>query len=122
MPVAGVTGTVTRTLITQVLLGANVPCAKESDVSPALGVKVGVPQPEVVALGGAATSMLPGTVGRVSEKLRPVRVDGVGLVKTKVSVEEPPGTVLLGEKALASVTWAGSTIDAMRAELEKSLL
>ena len=122
MPVVGVVGTVTLTLRLHVLLGAMEPFEKVNDVAPALGEKVGLPQPDVVAPGTADTTIAPGAAGRLSEKLTPAIVDDVGLAREKLSVAEPPATVAAGAKALAIVTCAGSMIEAMRAELEKSLL
>ena len=113
----------TLTLMVQVLLGASVPLENDSEAAPPVGAKVGVPHPEVEALGGLATVMAPGEVGRVSVKLTPVMVTEVGFVIVKVRVETPPATVELGENALAMVTLAaGSIMDATRAPVEKSLL
>src|SRR5579859_1711584 len=98
------------------------PLEKVSELAPAPGENVGVPQPEVAAFGVAATTMLPGEVGRLSEKLTPETPEAVGLLMTKVRVELPPVGVELGEKALAIVSWVGSMIEAITAEVEKSLL
>jgi hypothetical protein len=47
VPDVGAEGTLTLKLIVQVLLGAIVPLENEIEVAPAVGAKVGVPQPEV---------------------------------------------------------------------------
>ena len=102
------TGTVTFTLMVQVPFAAIVPFEKESETAPAVGAKVGVPHPEVDALVGLATTIAPGLVGRVSVKLTPVSVTGVGLVSVKVSVEIPLTVVGSGLKLFAIVTTDGS--------------
>ena len=122
MPVVGEAGTITFRLRLQVLLAAIDPFEKVKDAAPATGEKVGLPQPEATALGVGATNMAPGEVGKLSEKLTPDTADEVGLTREILSVAEPPATVALGENALAMVTWAGSTIEMTRAELEKSAL
>ena len=107
------TGTVTFTLIVQLPFAAMVPFENERDVAPALGAKVGVPQPEVDAFVGLATTIAPGfvgVVGRVSVKLRPVCVTGVGFVNVKVRVDMPPTLVGSGLKFFAIVTAVGSRI------------
>ena len=53
----GVPGTLTRTLTVQLLLAATVPLANDSDVAPAAGAKVGVPQPDVEYVAGLATTI-----------------------------------------------------------------
>jgi hypothetical protein len=90
---------VTLTVTVQVPLAAIVPPEKLSDVLPAAGAKVGEPQPEVEALGVAATC---NPAGNVSVKATPVRVVlAFGLVTVKVSVLTPPRAIGLGENALA---------------------
>jgi len=105
-----VAGTVTLTLIVQLLLGASVPFKNERDAAPAVGAKVGVPQPDVDAFVGLATSIAPGLVGRKSSKCKPVCVTGVGFVNVKVRVEMPPTLVGSGLKFFAIVTADGSRI------------
>ena len=102
--------------------GASVPFENETEGAPAAGAKVGVPQPEVDALGGLATIIAAGEVGKVSEKLAPVIVSDVGFVMVNVSVDEPPATVELGANAFEMVREVTSTMLAMRAPAEKSLL
>ena len=97
-------------LIVQLLLGASVPFENDRDPFPATGVNVGVPQPDVEAFVGLATTIAPGLVGRVSVKLRPVIVTGVGFVNVKVRVEMPPTLVGSGLKFFAIVTADGSRI------------
>ena len=105
-----VTGTVTLTLIVQLLFGARLPFEKVRNVSPAPGVKVGEPQPVVEAFGVLATTMAPGVVGRVSIKLSPLNEAAVGLVRVKVRVETPPAVVGSGLKFFEIVTAEGSKI------------
>ena len=113
----------TLTLAVQVLFGARVPVENERDVANALGAKVGEPQPDVEALGVLATVMAPGDVGKESVKLTPLIVSDVEFVIVNVSVDKPPATVELGEKAFEMVrAVAGSMMFAMRALAEKSLL
>lgn len=116
------TGTVTLTLIVQLLFAESVPLEKEREVAPALGAKVGVPQLDVDALGVAATTMAPGDVGRMSVKFNPLIVPVVGLVSVKVRVDMPPTLVGSGLKFFAMVTEAGSRMFAMRVEMPKSAL
>ena len=106
-----VTGTVTFTLIVQLLLGASVPFENDTEPLPATGAKVGVPQPDVDAFVGLATTIAPGFVGVVgstSVKFRLVCVTGVGFVNVKVSVDIPPTLVGSGLKFFAIVTAEGS--------------
>jgi hypothetical protein len=92
------------TLTVQVALAARVPPEKEIEGLPAVGTKVGVPQPLVLALGVAATTMAPGIVGKVSEKATPFKVvDGFGLVRVKVKVVAVPIATGLGAKLLLIV-------------------
>ena len=92
------------TLTVQVALAARVPPEKEIEGLPAVGTKVGVPQPLVLALGVGATTMAPGIVGNVSLKAIPVRiVDGFGLVRVNVKVVGTPIATGLGEKLLLIV-------------------
>ena len=104
------TGTVTFTLIVQLLFGASVPLENEIEVAPAVGEKVGVPQLVVVAPVGFATVIAPGEVGKVSVKLSPLTVTGEGLVNVKVRAETPPAFVGSGLKFFAIVTADGSKI------------
>src|SRR5260370_37039808 len=100
-----------------------VPPEKVSDAAPAAGANVGDPQPDVVAAGVADTAIAPGVVGSVSVKLRLLKDDAVGLPIVKVSVETPPTEMGLGLKLFANVSCvAGSTIEAIRAPVEKSAL
>ena len=111
-----VTGTVTFTKIVQVPLAAMVPLEKEIPAAPATGMKVGVPQPTVVAPAGFATTMAPGVVGKVSVKLTPLTAAAFGLVSVKVNLDVPPATVGSGAKFLAMVTEVGSMTAPMRKE------
>ena len=103
-------GTVTLTLIVQVLFAAMLPFEKDRDPAPAVGTNVGEPQPVVEALGVLATTMAPGAVGKVSVKCNPLNDEGVGLVIVKVRVETPPTFVGSGLKFLEIVTTDGSRI------------
>jgi hypothetical protein len=103
-------GTVTFTLIVQLLFGARLPFENERDVAPAPGVKVGEPQPVVDALGLLATAMTPGVLGRLSVKLSPLSVVEVGLVNVNVSVETPPALVGSGLKFFEIVAAEGPRI------------
>src|SRR5262249_56217980 len=105
----------------QLLFAAIVPLENEIDGAPATGENVGVPEPGVGALGGFATTIAPGTVGRLSVKLTPLREPALAFVRVNVSVEIPPTFVGFGEKLLEIVASDGSMIVAMRALLEKSL-
>ena len=67
-----VVGAVTATLMEHVPKGPTVPLEKETEPAPAVGEKVGVPQPEVENVAGDATTMFPGEVGNVSLKLSPL--------------------------------------------------
>ena len=88
----------------------------EIEVPFAAGLKVGVPQPLVLALGVAATFIAPGEVGKVSEKATPVRVvEGFGLVIVNRRVVVPPGATALGTKAL--VIEGGTTADTVSVAL-----
>ena len=104
------TGTVTLTLTVQVPFAAIVPFENVREAAPAAGAKVGEPHPEVDALVGLATTIALGVVGRVSVKLRPVSVTGVGFVNVKVSVDMPLTLVGSGLKFFAIVTADGSRI------------
>ena len=60
---------------------------KDSDVAPALGVKLGEVQPaEVVALGTDATTIAPGAVGSrsVNDRFASARPFGLAMSKRKV--------------------------------------
>lgn len=103
-------GTVTLTLIVQVLFAAMLPFEKEIDVAPAAGANVGEPQPVVEALGVLATTIAPGEVGKVSIKFKPLNEEGVGLVIVNVRVETPPTVVGSGLKVFEIVTAEGSRI------------
>jgi hypothetical protein len=116
------TGTVTLTLTVQLLFGESVPFEKEREAAPAVGEKVGDPQPDVVAFGVLATVIAPGDVGRVSVKFKPVIVPVVGFVNVKVSVEIPLTLVGSGLKFFEIVTEDGLRMFAMRVETPKSAL
>jgi len=81
---------------------AMVPPLKLIELAPALGLKVGVPQPLVVALGVEATCTPDG-----KESLTPTpasaAVLAAGLVIVNVSVEVPPTGMLVGKNALVMV-------------------
>ena len=64
----------------------------------------------------------PGEVGSASVKLTPVNVEDVGLVMVKVSVDMPPALVELGENTFEKARLVGSMIEAIREDVEKSLL
>jgi hypothetical protein len=101
-------GTVTLTLMVQVLSAAMLPFENEIDPAPAAGAKVGDPHPVVEAPGVLATTMAPGEVGRISVKFSPLKEDGVGLVIVNVNVETPPVVVGSGLKFFEIVTAEGS--------------
>ena len=105
-------GTVTFTLIVQLLLGASVPPVKRMPGSPAASappVLSNSDPPHVLdVLSGVATTMAPGEVGNVSVKLSPLTVTGVGLVNVKVNAETPPTLVGSGLKFFEIVTAEGS--------------
>ena len=106
-----VTGTVTLTLIVHVPFAAIVPLEKEIDAAPAVGAKVGDPQPVVDAFVGFATTIAPGDtggVGSVSVKFNPLTDTGVGFVSVNVSVEIPLTVVGSGLKFFAIVIAEGS--------------
>ena len=84
------------------------PGSLAASAPPALSVNV--PPQEFVVVRGEATTIAPGLVGRVSVKLRPVIVTGVGLVNVKVRVDIPPTLVGSGLKFFAIVTADGSRI------------
>src|SRR5688500_15561123 len=62
------TGAVTLTVTVHVPPPAMVPPVKVIDPAPATGENVGAPQPDVEALGGEATVIAPGAIGKVSLK------------------------------------------------------
>ena len=103
-------GTVTLTLMVQVLFAAILPFENEIEAAPATGANVGEPQPVVEALGVLATTIAPGEVGKVSVKFNPLNDEGVGLVIVNVSVETPPTIVGSGLKFFEIVTAEGSRI------------
>jgi hypothetical protein len=105
-----VAGTVTLTLMVQLLFGARLPFEKLSETAPADGEKLGEPQPVVDAFGVLATSMAPGVVGRSSVNLSPLSVTEVGFVNVKVRVDTPPTVVGSGLKFFEIVTAEGSRI------------
>jgi len=89
---------VTSTATVQVPLATIVPPLKVRLVSVAAGVKVGLPQPEILSLGIEATSR---SLGSESVKATPVRdVPEFEFVIVKVSVLTSPTEIILGEKAL----------------------
>src|SRR3989304_3365766 len=106
----------------QLLLAATVPFENETAPAAATGAEVGVPQRGVLAPVGLATTMAPGEVGKVSLKFRSLRATPLGLLMVKVRVEVPPTVVGSGLKDLARVTSAGSTMEAIRELVAKSLL
>ena len=93
--------TSTRTL--QFAPAAMLPALNASDAAPAVGAKVGAPQPLKLAFGGVATTIAPGTVGSVSEKLTPVMPAAVGLSSVKTNVDTPPGVIGFVRNALVIV-------------------
>jgi hypothetical protein len=107
-------GGVTFTLIVQNPFAAMVPLEKDIDPAPATGENMGLPQPDVDAPAGLATTIAPGKIGRVSEKLNPESVTRLRFWIVKVKRETPPGLVEVGEKALEKITFVGSTTAKMR--------
>ena len=103
-------GTVTLTLMVQVLFAAILPFEKEMETAPAAGANVGVPQPVVEAFGVLATTIAPGVVGKVSVKFNPLNEEVVGFVMVNVRVETPPAVVGSGLKFFEMVTAVGSRI------------
>ena len=98
------------TLIVHVPFAAIVPLEKEREAAPAVGAKVGDPQPVVDAFVGFATTMAPGEVGKVSVKFKPLTATDVGLVNVKVRVEMPLTVVGSGLKFFEMVIAEGSNI------------
>ena len=96
------------TLMVHVPFAAIVPLEKERDVAPAVGAKVGDPQPVVDAFVGLATTMAPGEVGRGSVKFNPLTDMGVGFVKVNVRVDIPLTVVGSGLKFFEIVIADGS--------------
>ncbi|MDZ4159499.1 MAG: hypothetical protein U1B80_06895 [Anaerolineaceae bacterium] len=109
-------------MIVQLLFGASVPPEKAMADAPATAVKVGVPQPLVVAPAGFATTIAPGEVGNASVKFSPLIVTGFGLVNVKVSAETPPALVGFGLNFFVMVAEVGSMMAAIRLPTEKSAL
>lgn len=98
------------TLTVQVPPATIEPPEKDIDALPPVGLKVGVPQPLVVALGVAAMTIAPGVVGNVSLKATPVKgVKVLGLVRVKVRVEVPPARMGDGEKAFVMLAGVSTT-------------
>ena len=97
-------------MIVHVLFAAMLPLEKEIDAAPAVGAKVGEPQPVVDPPVVLATTMAPGVVGRVSVKFNPLNDEEVGLVMVNVRVETPAAVVGSGLKFFAIVTAVGSMI------------
>ena len=83
-----------------VVFAAIVPFEKEIDPAPAIGVNVGVPQPEVENVAGVATTIAAGEVGNVSLKFTPVMLLVVVFGIVIVSVEFCPGLIVLGTNDL----------------------
>jgi hypothetical protein len=91
-----------------------VPAENAMEALPAVGLNVGVPQPLVLTLGAAATTMAPGIVGNVSAKATPFSaVAGFGLVRVKVNVVGAPIAMGSGAKLLLIV--GGATEITVRA-------
>src|SRR5579859_5526290 len=65
-------------------------------------------------LGGLATSMAAGAIGKLSIKATPVKSTmlALGLVSVKVNVETPPAAMVDGLKALLIVGGATTVIEA----------
>jgi hypothetical protein len=81
-----------------------VPFENVMEPLPALGAKVGRPQPEVVAPGVSATTIAAGKVGNVSEKATPVKTVAIlGLLSVNVNTVLVFTATGLGEKLLAIV-------------------
>ena len=91
-------------------MAVRLPLENEREAEPAVGAKVGDPQPVVEAFGGLATTIAPGVVGRLSVKFNPLKVAGVGFVRVNVRVETPPAVVGSGLKFFEIVTAEGSRI------------
>ena len=98
----------------QSLLGPMEPFEKVIDPAPAVGAKVGVPQPVVVAFRGHAITIAPGDVGRVSVNWTPEIVALFGLCNVIVKLEIPPALVGFGLKLFAIVIEDGSMMFARR--------
>src|SRR5258708_8276541 len=102
-----------------------VPPLNATDAAAATGVKVGAPQPLVLAAGTAATTMAPGLVGNVSLKATPVStVDAFGLVSVKVSVETCPAPIgpenafaIVGAATTSSVPLPAALLEPALAEV-----
>ena len=119
----GVEEIITLNFTIQLLLGTMVPPENDMEDAPAAGLNVAVvPQPDVVALAGLATTISPGASGKLSVKLTPSIVPSVGLLIVKVRTEEPPALTGSSEKFLAMVMLFGSTIAANRKDVLKSEL
>ncbi len=125
VPVVGLAGTATFTVIVQVPLAAIVPFEKAIEAAPAenapapMGAtSVGLPQP-VMDVVVFAIVMAPGEVGKVSLKDKPPIGLEVGLLIVNVRAEVLPATMEAGENALEIPRL---TMEAVREELEKSLL
>jgi hypothetical protein len=87
----------TFTLAMQVPLAAIVPPEKESDVAPAAGAKVGLPQPEMLTPGTEATCK---PLGNVSLKATDPREYVLALVIVKIKTVVPFTVTVLGVKDL----------------------
>jgi hypothetical protein len=83
-------GAVTLTVTVHVPPAAMAPPVKLMDVAAATGANVGVPHPDVVAPGAAATRIWPGDVGKTSENATPLMaLPRFGLATVNVSVDTP---------------------------------
>ena len=110
-------------MTTQLLFAATLPLLNEIEAAPAVGAKVGEPQPEVEKVAGVATTIwLPESRGSASVKLAPPTAEGFGLPIVNVRVDVPPATVGVGENAFEIVSAAGSTMLATTALTPKSAL
>jgi hypothetical protein len=110
---------VTLTEMTQVPFAPIVPLEKEIELAPAFAVSVGVPQPDVVAPLGFATTRL---AGRLSTKLYPLSAPPFGFVSVIVSAEMPFTLAGFGLKLFEIVEVVGSMRFAKTAPVEKSAL
>jgi hypothetical protein len=92
--------TVIVTFTVQIPLTPMVPFENVIEEAPAVGAKVGVPQPLVLALGGLATYIFPGKESVNATPFSVVVVFTAGLMIMKVSTLEPPLVMLVGLKPL----------------------
>jgi hypothetical protein len=105
---------VTVTTIVQVAFAATLPFASATVDAPAVAVTV--PAPQVVDAFGVGAIVMP--AGNVSASVMPESgADPVAVFATEiVSVEVPPGAIVMGENAFASVTF-GAAVSVLIADV-----